>query len=62
MTIHQAFEQLMATASFANIAKNKDKEGGHYRMCRTRFKREELKHGAMVDLLIEHGYKVTVKK
>ncbi len=62
MTIIEAFEQVMATAGFRDIAKQKNTKGSHYRMLRTRYNRETLKHGAMVDILLEHGYKVTVKK
>ena len=63
MTIEEAYGQLMATATFRDIAKKKnDKGGSYYRMCRTRFKRETIKNGAMVDLLLEHGYKVAIKK
>ena len=63
MKISEAFEQLMATSVFCNIAKKKnDKDGSYYRMCRTRFNRGTIKNGAMVDLLIKHDYKVSVKK
>ena len=63
MTISEAFELLMATAVFGDIAKKKnDKDGSYYRMCRTRFRRGDLKNGAMIDLLIKHDYKVSVKK
>jgi hypothetical protein len=63
MTITESFEQVMATAAFRDIAKLKnDKKGSYYRMLRTRYNRDTLKHGAMVDILLEHGYKVNVKK
>lgn len=62
MTIEEAFEQVMATSTFRDIAKQKNTKGSHYRMLKTRFNRGDLKHGAMVDVLLEHGYKVTVKK
>lgn len=62
MTIIEAFEQVMATASFKDIAKQKNTKGSHYRMHRSRYNRGILKYGAMVDVLLEHGYKVSVKK
>lgn len=61
-TITKAFEELMQSSSFKAIAKEKSSKGSHYRMMKSRYNRDTLKYGAMVDLLIEHGYTVTVKK
>lgn len=61
MTIIEAFEQVMATGAYKDIAKQKNSKGSHYRMLKSRYRRGELKHGAMVDILIEHGYKIAVK-
>ncbi len=63
MTIIEAFEQVMATAKFKDKAKDKtDTKGGHYRLLRSRYNRGTLKNSAMVDIIIEFGYTVTVKK
>lgn len=63
MTIKEAFEQVMETSAFKDIAKKRnDSKGSHYRMLKSRFNNGELRYGAMVDILLEHGYKVTVKK
>ena len=62
MTIEDAFVELMNSSAYVNIARQKDSEGGKYRVFRGRFKKDKLKHGAMVDLLLEHGYDVTVKR
>lgn len=62
MTITEAFEQLLATSAFKEIAKEKNTKGSHYRMLKSRYRHDKLKYGAMVDVLLEHGYKVSVKK
>jgi hypothetical protein len=62
MTITEAFEQVMATTRFKEDAKIKDTKGGHYRMLRTRYNRGTLKNSAMVDIILEYGYTITVKK
>ena len=62
MTIQQAFEQIMASARFKDIAKVKDSKGSHYRMLRSRYNKDTLKTIAMVEILIEFGYTITVKK
>jgi hypothetical protein len=61
MTIQEAFQTLISTQTFKEIAKQKDRQGGHYRMLLSRYRRDTLKYGAMVDILLEYGYKVTVK-
>jgi hypothetical protein len=43
------------------IAKIKDARGCKYRMFFNRYNKGELKHGAALDLLIEHGYKIDIK-
>ena len=62
MTIEEAFEMVISSASFKDTAKVKDKKGGHYRLLRSRYNRGKLKYGAMVDILIEFDYKVSIKK
>jgi hypothetical protein len=63
MTITEAFEQVMATAQFKDTAKLKDNsKGSHYRMLRSRYNKDTLKTSAMVDIILEYGYTVTVKK
>lgn len=63
MTIPKAFEQVMATAQFKDIAKKRnDSKGSHYRMLRSRYNKDTLKISAMVEVLIEFGYIITVKK
>lgn len=62
MTIIEAFEIVMATSRFKDAAKQKDALGGHYRMLRTRYNRGTLKNSAMVDIILEYGYTVTVKR
>lgn len=62
MTIKEAFEQVIASSTFKEKAKSKDGIGGHYRLLRSRYKRGILKNGAMVEILLEYGYIVTVNK
>ena len=63
MTIKEAFKQVMATAEFKDTAKLKDNsKGSHYRMLRSRYNKDTLKTSAMVDIILEYGYNITVKK
>jgi hypothetical protein len=62
MTIKEAFEQVMMTPTFKEIAKGKTPKGGHYRLLRSRYKKDKLKFGAMVDILIDYGYTIIIKK
>lgn len=61
MSISEAFEQLISTQSFKDIAKIKNPKGGHYRLLKSRHNRGLLKYGAMVDILLEFEYKVIVE-
>lgn len=62
MTIDQAFQQLIETAEFKEIARVKDSKGGKYRSYLSLFKRGQLKVGAIVALLIDHGYEIKANK
>ena len=63
MTIKEAFKQVMATAEFKDTAKLKDNsKGSQYRMLRSRYNKDTLKTSAMVDIILEYGYNITVKK
>ena len=62
MELNEAIEHLIASDLFKARAKQKDALGGKYRMFLNRYKKGELKNGAMFDFLIEHGYQVDVKK
>ena len=63
MTITEAFELLINTTAFKDIAKKKDdKQGSHYRMLKSRYNKGTLKNAAMVDVLEFHGFTFTVKK
>lgn len=61
MTIQQAVKHLINSDSFKDVSKQKNAVGGKYRMFETRFKRKELKNGAAIDFLLEHGYIVEIK-
>lgn len=62
MSLSEAFDELISSEDFKNIAKAKDSIGGKYRMYLSRYQAGELKTGAIVDLLIAHGYVVTARK
>ncbi len=62
MELKEAIEHLINSEDFKNLAKQKNGIGGKYRMFLTRFKNGELKNGAAFDFLIEHGYKIEIKK
>lgn len=62
MEIHDAFEELIQSSDFKKVAKQQDSAGSKYRVYIKRFKEGTLGTGAMVELLITHGYKVTANK
>lgn len=62
MTITEAFTELVNSEDFKEIAKVKDSKGGKYRSYLSTYKKGELKVGAMVALLIDHGYEIKAKK
>lgn len=62
MELNEAIEHLINSDLFKAKAKQKNAEGGKYRMFLTKHKRRTLKNGAMIDFLIEHGYWLDVKK
>lgn len=70
MTIEKAFEQLINTQEYKDICKQRDGVGSKYRTYRTRFNNmlneakgiRELKAGAIVEMLIAHGYTITANR
>lgn len=62
MEVIEAIEHLVNSDEFKAKAKQKNAEGGKYRMFLTKYKRNQLKNGAMFDFLIDNGYRVDIKK
>lgn len=62
MTLEKAFEELITTEEFKAVAKQTSSHGSRYRMYLLRYKKGELKAGALVEILIENGYEVTAKR
>lgn len=62
MELKEAIEHLINSDLFKAKAKQKDAEGGKYRMFLTRYKKGLLKNGAAFDFLIEHRYRIDIKK
>ena len=62
MTIEEALKHLIASEAFKHEAKQKDKRGSSLRKWLSRYNKGELRTGGAVDLLLEFGYKVVVKK
>lgn len=62
MDIKEAIAHLITSDAFKDKAKQKNAEGGRYRMFLTRYNKGEIKNGVAVDFLMENGYRVEVKK
>lgn len=62
MTLEQAFEQLSNSEEFKEISRQKTSEGGKYRSYLSLYQKGELKSGALVGILLNHGYTITANK
>jgi len=62
MNLDEATNELINSTAYRNIAKEKTSEGGKYRVMRQRYNKGELKALAMAELLIKHGYTITVHR
>lgn len=62
MTLEQAFEDLIKSTEFKEIAKARDSKGGKYRSYLSRFNAGQLKAGALVEILMVNGYEVKANK
>lgn len=62
MTLQQAFSELIETTDYKDVAKQKDSIGGKYRIYLSRYKKGLLKSGAIVEILLVHGYEVKADK
>lgn len=62
MTLDQAFSQFSESDSFKEIAKQKTAIGSKYRVYLRRFRRGELKAGAITEILLANGYEVKANK
>ena len=58
MTLTEAFVQFTKSDKFKEIAKQKNSLGGKYRMYLTRFRTNQLKAGAIAELLLANGYEI----
>lgn len=62
MNLTQAFEHFINSEDYKKVAKENTSLGGKYRIYLTRFKKGELKAGAIVELLLANGYEVKANK
>jgi hypothetical protein len=62
MTLNEAFIQFTESSFFKEIAKEKNSQGGKYRIYLTRFRSGHLKAGAIVEILIANGYEIKANK
>lgn len=62
MTIEAAFEELISSEAFKTAAKGRDTLGNKYRTYVGRYRRGELRTGAMVEILLSNGYEVKANK
>ena len=62
MELKEAIQELIMSEEFKTIARQKDARGAKYRMFIMRFNKGELKNGAAIDFLIEHGYRIEIKR
>jgi hypothetical protein len=58
MTIDEAIEELFESDEFKQVARNTS----YLRTILRRYRNNELKSGAKVELLLEFGYTITAKK
>jgi len=61
LTLKEATEEFINSSVFAELAKKKV-EGAKYRVMRSRFNKGKLDALAMVNLLVENGYIIEVKR
>lgn len=62
MTLEEAFVDFVNSNSYKEIVKQRDSLGGKYRAYLSRFKKGELKSGAIVEILLANGYEVIANK
>jgi hypothetical protein len=62
MTLNEAFTEFINSEVFKEVAKKKDKEGSKCRVYLLRFKKGELKTGAICELLIANGYEIKANR
>jgi hypothetical protein len=62
MTIEKAFAELIKSEEYKAVAKLQDSQGAKYRIYLKRHADKVLKTGAMVELLIAHGYTISANK
>jgi len=62
MTLDKAFYQFSESDSFKEIAKQKTPTGSKFRVYLRRFRRGELKSGAITEILLANGYEVKANK
>jgi hypothetical protein len=62
MTLPEAFQEFSEFEAFKKIAIKRDSIGGKYRSYLSRFKKGELKAGAITEILLANGYEVNANK
>lgn len=62
MTLNEAFEEFTGSVYFKDAAKEKDALGSKYRVYLRRYRRGELKAGAITEILLANGYEVKANK
>ena len=62
MTLKEAFIDFVNSEDYKEIVKQRDSLGGKYRAYLSRFRKGELKSGAIVEILLANGYEVTANK
>lgn len=62
MTLTQAFEHFVNSDQYKTIAKENNSLGGKYRLYLSRFRKGELKAGAITEILLANGYEVKANK
>jgi hypothetical protein len=62
MTLQEAFIELSNSAGYKETAKLKTTAGARHRTWLSRFRKDNLKSGAMVDILTEYGYEIKASR
>ena len=59
MSLNEAAEHFINSKVFKELAKDREM-GSHFRIFKMRFEKGELKEGAIIKMLEEHGYSIKV--
>ena len=62
MTVHEAFKEFSESQEFKELCKGTDSIAGKYRMYLSRFRKDNLKLGAMAEILQANGWEIKANR